>query len=176
MQQYLLVSIIYEDKLAPIVPLVELIATHHALIKTSRLITCGDKQSLQLQIKGLWNEIVKLENALNKTAKKWGCQIIIDRSNKVVSPKKRIAYAVDLYCPENIEAVHQISKFFLERGIAVYEMSISPYFANPLGNVMSHIQISIFVPESYALPELRENFVELCDTLNLDAYLEPIHN
>ena len=61
MQQYLLVSLIYEDKLAPITPIIKIVAEHHAIIKASRLLTSGDKQSLQMQIKGPWNEIVKLE-------------------------------------------------------------------------------------------------------------------
>jgi len=175
MQQYLLVSFIYEDKLAPIAPLIKIIAEHHGIIKASRLLTSGDKQSLQLQIKGSWNEIVKLENMLTKTAKKWGCQLILDRANKVTPPKKKVAYAVELFSPENTNALYEINQFFLKQGIVVYDMSISPYYANPLGNIMSNIKISIFVPENYPLPELRENFVELCDSLNLDAYLEPIH-
>ena len=176
MQQYLLVSLIYETKVTPITPLLRLINEHHCIIKSSKLLSHGDKQQVQMQVKGPWNEIVKLELLLSKTAKKWPAKILLERANKIPPSTKTIPYIIELYAPENTNALFEVYQFFTEQNIPAYDMSITPYFANPLGNVMSHIQLSIFVPENYAIAQLRENFVNLCDSLNLDAYLEPVHN
>jgi glycine cleavage system transcriptional repressor len=39
---------------------------------------------------------------------------------------------------------------------------------------MATVQLTIHVPDSLPLAGLRENFLDLCDRLNLDGIMEPI--
>jgi len=174
-KQFLLISIFFESSLNPLATLSKLISQHHSVIRKAQLVTMGDKQGAQLQINGPWHEIVKLENELNKLVKKLGCKMTLDRSNKTPSPKKVILYSIEFNAPEQTNAIDEISQFFVEQGIHIYEMNLSPYITNPLGYNMQHMQMYILIPDSYSIPDLRENFVNLCDSLNIDAYLEPAH-
>ena len=174
-KQYLLISIFFDSSIVALAPLAKLVTQHHSTIRKSQLLTFGDKQGLQMQVNGPWHEIVKLENELNKLAKKWKCKITLDRSNKTLPPKKMVLYSIEFNAPENINAIDEITQFFAEQGLAIYEMNLGPYITNPLGYNMQHMQMYILIPDSYSIPDLRENFVNLCDSLNIDAYLEPAH-
>lgn len=174
-KQYLLVSIFFDKSISALAPLSKLISQHHSIIRKSQLLTLGDKQGLQMQINGPWHEIVKLENELNKFAKKSKCNIILDRANKIAAPKKTILYSIEFNASENTDTLDEITGFFAEQNIHIYEMNLAPYVTNPLSYNMQHLQMYILIPESYSIPELREDFVNLCDELNIDAYLEPAH-
>lgn len=175
MKQSLIVSYIFDGTAKPLQALLDVISEHQGIIIASHLLTLGDKQSLQLHVNGAWNDIAKLETALIKLAKEWHSKILLDRANKVANTKKVTIYSVDLNIPDNNQTVQEICQFFLENEVLIYEMHVGAYFTNPLGQIMTNLRLYILIPDNFSIPELRENFVNLCDSLNLDAYLEPIH-
>lgn len=174
-KQYLLISIFFDKSISALAPLSKLISQHHSIVRKSQLLTLGDKQGLLMQVNGPWHEIVKLENELNQLAKKWKCNITLERANKTTAPKKTILYSIEFNALENTDVLDEITQFFAEQDIHIYEMNLAPYVTNPLSYNMQHMQMYILIPENYSIPELRENFVNLCDELNIDAYLEPAH-
>ena len=59
-------------------------------------------------------------------------------------------------------------------GVRVTEASSATYVAQQTGATMLSLHISVAVPASLHIATLREDFMILCDELNLDAVLEPI--
>jgi glycine cleavage system transcriptional repressor len=73
---------------------------------------------------------------------------------------------------ENI--VESIATFLLDRDIDIEEITGSSYQAPYLQSSVFSSKFIILVPASISLLILREEFMDLCDQLNIDAILEPI--
>ena len=59
-------------------------------------------------------------------------------------------------------------------GIDIAELNTRSYAAAHTGAPMFAVQMIVNVPTRIHLSSLREEFLELCDNLNLDAILEPV--
>ena len=67
-----------------------------------------------------------------------------------------------------------MSGFFASRGIDISEVSTRSYAAAHTGAPMFAVQMIINVPGKLQVAQLREEFMDFCDSLNLDAILEPV--
>ena len=56
------------------------------------------------------------------------------------------------------------------------EVATRSYLASQTGAAMSSVQMSVNVPTRIHVSQLREDFMDYCDSLNLDAILEPVKN
>jgi len=58
----------------------------------------------------------------------------------------------------------------------VGEVATRSYTAAQTGAAMFSLQMMINVPNRIHISQLREDFMDYCDSLNLDAILEPVKN
>ena len=72
--------------------------------------------------------------------------------------------------PEELEALTPESS----RSIDIAEVSTRSFPAAHTGAPMFSVQMIINVPSRIHVAHLREEFMEFCDSLNLDAILEPV--
>jgi len=70
--------------------------------------------------------------------------------------------------------VHHLASFFSQRNINIEDMSTSSYAAAHTGTPMFAVHMSVGIPAEIHIAALRDEFMEFCDTMNLDAVLEPI--
>jgi len=70
--------------------------------------------------------------------------------------------------------VHSLANFFSQRSINIQDLSTSTYSAAHTGTLMFSVHISLEVPADTHIASLREEFLEFCDRLNLDAVIEPL--
>ena len=85
-----------------------------------------------------------------------------------------LPYSVDVVCLDQTGIVSSLSGFFSSRGIDIAELSTRSYAAAHTGAPMFSVQMIVNVPSRIHLSTLREEFLEFCDHLNLDAILEPV--
>ena len=67
-----------------------------------------------------------------------------------------------------------LARFFAERQINIQEMVTMSYPAAHTGTPMFSVHLTIEVRASTQIAALREEFMEFCDQLNLDAVIEPV--
>ena len=79
-----------------------------------------------------------------------------------------------LVCLDQTGIVSNLSGFFSSRGIDISELSTRSYAAAHTGAPMFSVQMIVNVPGRIHLSALREEFMDFCDNLNLDAILEPV--
>ena len=72
--------------------------------------------------------------------------------------------------------VHHLASFFSKRDINIEDMSTSSYAAAHTGTPMFSVQMTVGIPSTIHIATLRDEFMEFCDSMNLDAVLEPIKN
>ena len=70
--------------------------------------------------------------------------------------------------------VSAIAGFCSSRGIDIAEVATRSYPAAHTGEQMFSVQMVVNVPSRLHLAHLREEFMEFCDSMNLDAILEPV--
>mgnify|MGYP001216944544 CR=1 FL=1 len=69
-----------------------------------------------------------------------------------------------------------LAGFFAGRSVEIVEVTTRSYPAAHTGTTMFSVQMFINIPSEIHIAVLREEFMEFCDQLNLDAIMEPVKN
>jgi len=84
-----------------------------------------------------------------------------------------LSYRVEVVAIDHPGIVYQIASFFSAREINIRELVTNSYSAPHTGTPMFSLDMIIDVPAPVRIASLREDFLEFCDDLNMDALLEP---
>lgn len=144
---------------------------HILEIRSSHL---GQARACYLLIQGHWNQLAKFENALDFLQKRLDIKIQTLRTEPAEKGEAYLPYSVESISFAQEPIIEAISRFLLERDIDIAEISGSSYQAPYLESSVFSSKFIILVPPSVQLMMLREEFMDLCDQLNIDAILEPI--
>jgi glycine cleavage system transcriptional repressor len=83
-------------------------------------------------------------------------------------------YAIDVVSLDQTGIVFNLADFFATRDIEIADVATRSYAAAHTGAPMYAVQMAINIPSTVSISQLRDEFLELCDRLNLDAILEPV--
>jgi glycine cleavage system transcriptional repressor len=174
MDQYLALTILAPDQPHILAQCTQFFATYHCQVHSSRMLVLGESFALLVLLRGSWNEIAKLETHLPLLEQKYNILIRHQRTQlKQHEASKWIPYSVELISHDESGLTEAISTFFSDIGAYIYEMQNNSYISNPQHITMFSLAMRILIPVDIQLSDLREQFVAMCDTLNVDAYLEP---
>ncbi|HET6725189.1 MAG TPA: ACT domain-containing protein [Gammaproteobacteria bacterium] len=176
MKQFLAVSALGRERPDLLREITRTALDSGCLIKDSHMILLGQEFSLQLLASGKWDAIARLETALTRLGDSLGVAITAHRSDERPARHDRIPYTIDAIAADQAGIVHHLVEFFANREIEVSELSTRAYPAPQTGAPLFSVQMVIAIPVSMAIAELREDFMDLCDRINLDAIIEPMKN
>lgn len=142
-------------------------------IEDSRMSVLGGEFALILMVSGNWNTIAKLEGQLPPLEEKLGMTIVSRRTERRQPSKDRLPYLVEVVALDHPGIVYNLARFFSHREINIENMDTSNYAAAHTGSPMFSVSMTIQVPASEHIATLREEFMDFCDELNLDAVMEP---
>lgn len=142
-------------------------------IADSRMTKLGEEFAILLMVEGPWNQLAKLEAQLADLESRLGMTIISRQTESRVEHKDILPYSVEVVSLDHPGIVHKLASFFSQRNINIEDLSTSSYAAPHTGTPMFSVQINVGIPAHIQIAELREEFMDFCDTLNLDAVLEP---
>ncbi len=171
----LVITVAGEDRPDLIEELTRLIKDCKCHILESRMTELGAEFAAHLLVDGNWNHIVKLENALEAMATR--CRLKLSTLRAKEGPPKEenmIPYGVDVFASDQIDNIHELSAFFGARGIKILDLSTSRYPAPYSNSPLFLARMIIKVPVTVRIVALRDEFLDFCDQLNLDAILEPV--
>ena len=100
--------------------------------------------------------------------------IIAKRTGERAGGKNLLPYAVDVVSMDHPGIVNNLAGFFADRGINIEDMATSTYAAAHTGTPMFSVHMTVGIPADMHIGGLREEFMDYCDGLNLDAVLEPL--
>jgi len=174
MNQHLAISAIGSDRTGMVHDLTRIVADCGASISESRMTALGAEFAMLLLVSGNWHALARLETELNKLAETGNLSLQLRRTEPRAARSDLLPYSVDVVCLDQTGIVSKLSGFFSSRGIDIAELSTRSYAAAHTGAPMFAVQMFVNVPSRVHLSTLREEFLELCDQLNLDAILEPV--
>lgn len=170
----IVISAIGKDQSGIIDQLSGLVHTMGCNILDSRMMVLGGEFAILMLVEGNWNTLAKLEDALPSLESRLGLNIIVKRTEEREPSAELLPYAVDVVALDHPGIVHNLSSFFSSRAINIEELVTSSYAAAHTGTPMYSVHMSVGIPAHIHISTLRDEFMEFCDSMNLDAVLEPI--
>jgi glycine cleavage system transcriptional repressor len=157
--------------MAEILPAIRDCKCHILDIKSSCI---GQTTAAYLLIQGNWNQIAKFESTLELIQKRLEIKVHTLRTEPKEKTKDYLPYSVETISLDHESVVESIATFLMDRDIEIEEITGSSYQAPYLQSSVFSSKFIILVPASVSLLILREEFMDLCDQLNIDAILEPV--
>ena len=142
-------------------------------ILDSRMTVLGGEFAIMLLISGKWNSLVKLEDGMSKLEQDLALRITSTRTQKKSSTNNLMPYNVEVVAIDHPGIVYKIASFFSARVINIRELNTTSYAAAHTGTEMFSMLMTVDILSSVRVANLREEFIEFCDELNVDAVLEP---
>ena len=143
-------------------------------ILDSRMAVLGGDFALLLQLAGNWNTLAKLEDQLPGLEERLSLKITSRRTHEAPLVRDMMPYAVEVVAMDQPGIVHHLARFFSQREINIQEMITSSYPAAHSGTPMFSVHLRVGIRGNIRISDLREEFAEFCDNLNLDAVIEPV--
>ena len=174
MKQLIVISAVGGDRTGLVYDLTRVVADCGGNIVESRMTALGSEFAMLLLVAGNWHTLAKLEGELKKLAETSGITSAIKRTEQRPARPDVVTYSVDVVCLDQPGIVYNLAGFFGSRGIDIAELSTRSYAAAHTGAPMFAVQMIVHIPSRIHIAALREEFMDLCDQLNLDAILEPV--
>jgi len=171
---FLVLSALGKDKPGIVDQLSKSIFDAGCNISDTRMTVLGGEFALLQMIEGPWNKLAKLEDSIDEISKKLNLTIITERTEEREHGTGLLPYIVDVISLDQPGVVHHLASFFSSRGINIEDMNTSSYSAAHTGTPMFAVRMTVGIPSDLQISTLREDFMEFCDSLNLDAVLEPV--
>lgn len=173
---YLVISALGKDRPGIVDELSRTILDEGCNIADSRMTVLGGEFAIMLMVEGNWNTLSKLEAAVPELERSLGLTIIAKRTGDRPSGDTLLPYGVEVVSLDHPGIVHHLASFFSQRNINIEDMSTSSYAAAHTGTPMFSVQMTVGIPSTIHISSLRDEFMDFCDGMNLDAVLEPVKN
>ncbi len=174
MAKQLVIAALSEDRPGLVDELSGYILESGCNIADSRMMVLGGEFAVLLLVSGKWNNLAKLEDQLGHIQDKLGMTLNVKRTEQRSRGGQYLPYAVDVVALDHPGIVHNLANFFSQRSINIQDLSTSSYSAAHTGTLMFSVHMSLDVPADTHIASLREEFLDFCDRLNLDAVIEPV--
>jgi len=173
----LVISAIGSDRPGIVNQLSQLIVQNDGNIDDSRMTVLGGEFAIILLISAPQNKLATIEQVLQKESISLELNIITkhtdDKSlSESNSLEKKIPYIVEVLAMDNPGIVYKLTDFFSSREINIQSLQTDRYPAPHTGTQMFAIEMVITVPQTIIINDLREDFLDLCEDMNLDASIE----
>ena len=174
MNNLLVISALGQDRAGLVAELSHIVMSAGCNIEDSRMSILGGEFAIIMLISGAWNNIAKLEDNLPATAEKLGLLLSSRRTQVRDLSREEIPYTIEVISLDHPGVVQQIAGFFSKRNINIHDMYTSCHRAAHTGSPMFTLSMTVEIPAATHISSLREQFMEFCDQLNLDAIMEPV--
>ncbi|MDP6415109.1 MAG: ACT domain-containing protein [Gammaproteobacteria bacterium] len=168
----LAITIIGPDRAGLIRDLSKIVTEAAGNIQESRMIALGSEFAVLMLVSGNWHSVAKIREKLDMLQDRGEVTLTIRDS----SPRTGVTaapYVIDVVSLDHEGIVLGLSNFFAARDLEIAELNTRQYNAPHTGAKMFSIQMTVNIPADLQLSTLREEFMEFCDSENLDAIMEP---
>lgn len=173
-ENYLLISAFGAPTRSPLLAISKRISECGCNLAEGRVSTLGNELSVLALAQGAWDAIAKLENALARLDRDGEMRLTHFRTNAREQQSNLLPYVVEVVAADKPGVLFQLAEFFAQQDISIEQLHSSRYRAMQTGADMFSAQITIGIPNTMHIAALRDDFLEFCDGLNLDAIMDPM--
>ncbi|MGI9200461.1 MAG: glycine cleavage system protein R [Woeseiaceae bacterium] len=173
MSQLIVLSAIGSNRTGVVQDITKVILASGGNIEESRMTTLGAEFAVLMLVSGNWHTLSRLDSALDKLTSD-SLSISIRKTDSRSPQEDCMPYAVDVVSLDQQGIVFNLADFFASRNIEIADVATRRYAAAHTGAQMFSVQMAVNIQSGESISQLRDDFMELCDRLNLDALLEPV--
>lgn len=174
MESYLVITALGGDKPGIVDKLSETVTNCSCNIIDSRMTVLGGEFAVILMVAGKWNELAKLEDALNALRDPLELTITCKRTESGETAKNLMPYSVEVISIDHPGIVYELAHFFSSRNINIQELNTTRYSAAHTGTPMFAVHMTANIPADTHVATLRDDFLDFCESQNMDATIEPL--
>jgi glycine cleavage system transcriptional repressor len=172
MEKRIAVTAIGPDRAGLIRDLSGIVTQASGSIQESRMMALGSEFAILMLIGGNWHSVAKIREKLEALERRGDLTVTVRDSTP--RPQADCApYLIDAIALDHEGIVLGLSEFFARRDLEISEMNTRRYNAPHTGAAMFSVQMTVNVPGSLPLAQLRDEFLDYCDQENLAAVMEP---
>ncbi len=171
---FLVISAMGNDQPGLVTGLSEIVMESGCNIEDSRMSVLGGEFAIILLASGKWNSVAKLESTLPSLEQQLKLTINVRRTEQRTTQDNAVPYTVEVISLDHPGIVNQLAGFFSNRKINIHDLYTGSYHAAHTGTPMFSLTMTVEVPADTHIAALREQFMEFCDQMNLDAVIEPV--
>jgi glycine cleavage system transcriptional repressor len=142
-------------------------------ITNSRMAVLGGEFAVILMVNGTEEAVAAMQRRLPALEEELQLTIIAKLTAPRAVEQYWKPYRVEVVAMDHPGIVHPITQFFSAQKINIEELETETYAAPHTGATMFSLLMTVAVPASVPISELRKTFLEFCDELNVDATFEP---
>ena len=173
-ENHLLITAYTTHPESPLLSVTRRIADSGCNLVDARLATVGRDVSVTALATGSWDAVAKLEAMLSRLERDEGLKLVFYRTGPKVVQSNLLPYIVEVVAADKPGILFQLADFFDRQGITIENLQSTRYRAMQTGAEMFSAQVTIGVPANMHIAALRDDFLEFCDHLNLDAIMDPM--
>jgi len=172
--QHLVISALASDRPGIVSQLAKTATNSGCSIMDSRMTNMGQEFAILMMVSGSEAAIERMETAIHELPQELEFQCILKRTKTESSSQGLLPYRATVIALDHPGIVHEIAGLFTSQSINIGNMDTETYAAPHTGTPMFALSMLLEVPSSNNVASLRAEFLEFCDTHNLDGSLEPI--
>lgn len=142
-------------------------------LESARMSLLGQDPALIMLISGSWDAIARMENGIKSVCKKEGYEFILDRIKPEKPKSDKLPYTAQIIALDQPGILDELCQFFTKQEVNIIDLHAATYPSNQSKNPMAFINISVSIPADINISNLREQFMMLCEAMNIDGILEP---
>ena len=150
------------------------VSSCHCNVVELRLSHLAQSTASYLLVDGNWNHIAKLETILDSLQKRLEIQIHTLRPETEPKEPEGIPYSLETISLDHNNVIEDITSFLLDHRIRIEEITASSFQGPYIQSSIFSTKFILLIPPEVRLLALREEFLDFCDNLNIDAIIEPI--
>lgn len=173
-ENHLLINAYTTHPESPLLAVTRRIADSGCNLVDARLATVGRDVSMTALAVGSWDAVAKLEAMLGRLEREDHLKLVWYRTAAKQIQSNLLPYIVEVVAADKPGILFQLADFFDRQGITIENLQSTRYRAMQTSAEMFSAQVTIGVPADMHIAALRDDFLEFCDHLNLDAIMDPM--
>ncbi len=173
MSEQLVITALGDDRPGIVDELSNALFKHDLNIEDSRMSVLGGEFAVLLLVSGGEQSIddfvadtPELEQSLNM-------KLLVKRTRPAAAQQALVPYTVEVVAIDHPGIVHKLARFFSAKKINIVDLNTQRYAAAHTATPMFAVNMTIGIPADIAIKPLRDEFINMCDELNLDASMTP---
>ena len=142
-------------------------------IEDTRMSVLGGEFAILLLVSGKWDKLAKLETTLKNLQERTSLIITSQRTEEREQTKDKIPYTIEVVSIDHPGIVHKLANFFSTRKINIHDMVSGCQPAPHTGTPIFTLNMTLEITADTHIATLRDEFMDFCEELNLDAVMEP---
>ena len=173
-ENFLLINAFAAQGHSPLVAIAKRIADCGCTLAETRVAALGKDICVLALVQGPCDAIAKLESALARLEREEQIRLVHYRTGPKPVQTNLLPYVVEVIAADKPGILYQLAEFFLHHNISIEQLQSTRYRAMQTGADMFSAQITVGIPANTHIAALRDDFLEFCDGLNLDAIMDPM--